>query len=99
VALLFPATGSVVPPGAVTVAVLLSVPVAPGDTVALTVYVSVPPERMLALSAMFPEPLAAQLEPAEAEHVQETPVSVPGKVSLTVAPVTWLGPLLVTVIV
>jgi hypothetical protein len=48
---------------------------------------------------MFPEPEAAQLAPGVAEHVQVMPVRPDGKVSVTVAPATSLGPALVTVIV
>jgi hypothetical protein len=99
VALLLPATGSVVPPGAVTVAVLLRVPVAPEAIVALTVKVAVPPTSSVTLLLMLPLPLAGQLDPAEALQVQATPVRLAGKVSPTVAPVATLGPLLVTVTV
>jgi hypothetical protein len=48
---------------------------------------------------MLPEPLAGQVDPAEALHVQLIPLKVAGNVSVTVAPVTLLGPLLVTVMV
>ena len=48
---------------------------------------------------MLPEPLEVQLEPIEAEHVQLTPVSTAGTMSVTVAPIASLGALLVTVIV
>jgi hypothetical protein len=89
----------VVPPGTAAVAVLLSVPVALAAMVALTVYVAVPPLSRVTLWLMFPDPLAGQLDPADALHVQLTPVRLAGKVSVTVAPVTLLGPLLVTVMV
>ena len=42
----------------------------------------------------MPEPEAVQLPPPAATHVQVTPVSVAGKVSATVAPVTAEGPAL-----
>src|SRR5262245_39457337 len=48
---------------------------------------------------MLPEPLAGQLEPADALQVHDTPVKIAGNVSVTVAAVTLFGPLLVTVIV
>jgi hypothetical protein len=48
---------------------------------------------------MLPDPLAGQLEPADAVHVHVTPLRMPGKVSVTVAPVRSSGPLLATVIV
>jgi hypothetical protein len=62
--------------------------------------VAVPPETRLTVVEMSPEPeAAAQLEPAEAVHVQVTPVSCVEKVSATAAPVTSEGPLLLTTIV
>jgi len=96
VALLFPA-GSLVPAGAVTVAVLVIVP-AP-LAVAVTVNVALPPLKRLTLAPMLPLPLAGQLEPAEAAHVQVTELSCAGKTSLTVAPTTALGPALLATIV
>src|SRR5437763_738173 len=48
---------------------------------------------------MLPAPLAVQLDPGDAAHVQLTLVSVAGKVSLTVVPGASLGPLLLAVIV
>ena len=99
VALLLPGVGSVVPDGTDTVAVLLSVPVADALTVALTVYVAVPLASRFTVSLMLPLPEAVQLEPADAVHVQVTPVKLAGIVSLTVAPVTSLGPLFVATIV
>src|SRR5882762_10612063 len=89
VALLLPA-GSLVPAGAVTVAVLLIVP-EPAVTVAVAVKVAVPPTSRLTGALMFPEPLAGQLEPADAAHVQVTLATWAGKLSVTVAPVTALG--------
>lgn len=85
--------------GELTVAVLASEPVAPASTAAVTVYVNVPPKSTVTESLMLPEPLALQLEPTDAEQVQVTPVKTAGKMSVTVAPIASLGPLLVTVIV
>jgi hypothetical protein len=97
VALLFPA-GSLVPTGAATVAVFAIVPVALAEMVPVAVKVTVPPLSTFTLAARSPLPLAAgQAEPALAEQVQVTPVSVAGKMSVTVAPVTALGPALPTV--
>ena len=99
VALLLPGVGSVVPDGTATVAVLLSEPVADALTVALTVYVAVPLANRFTVSLMLPLPDALQLEPEDAVHVQVTLVRLAGIVSLTVAPVTSLGPLFVATIV
>src|SRR5437016_5569800 len=96
VAELFPA-GSFTPAGAVTVATLVSVPVP--VTVAVAVKVAVPPTSRLMLAFRLPLPLAGQLDPADAAHVQVTPVSWAGNASLTVAPVTALGPALLATIV
>src|SRR3954447_22197503 len=98
VSLLLPAA-SVTPAGALTVAVLDSVPVAEEATVPLTVNVAVPPERRLTEAAMLPVPEAGQDEPLEAVQVQAAPVKAAGKVSATEAPTTSEGPLLVTTIV
>src|SRR6267378_2561089 len=91
VALLLPA-GSLVPAGAVTVAVFVIVPVP--VTVAVAVNVAVPPLSRLTLAFRLPLPLAGQLEPAEAAHVHVTLATWAGKLSLTVAPTTALGPAL-----
>jgi len=49
---------------------------------------------------MLPVPLGEpQLEPAEAVQVHEAFVKIAGKLSATAAPVTALGPALLTVIV
>src|SRR5215467_11425090 len=98
-ALLLPGVVSVTPPGTVTVAVLAIEPVALPATVALTVKVAVPPLSRFTLAEMFPLPLAGQLEPALATQVQLPMVNPVGAVSVTVAPVTALGPLLVATIV
>ena len=96
-ALLFPA-GSLVPAGAVTVAVFVIVP-EPAVTVAVAVNVAVPPLSRLMLALTSPLPLAGQVEPAEATQVHVTPETCAGKTSLTVAPVTALGPALLATIV
>ena len=68
VAVLFPGSGSVVPAGAVTVAVFASVPVAPGAMFAVSVNVAVPPGASVTVVLMLPVPLgAAQLDPGLAD--------------------------------
>src|SRR5262249_11767025 len=99
VALLLPGTGSVLPPGTAALAGLLSVAVALEGVLAFTVDVAGPPTSRLVGSVMLPEPLAPHDEPADAAHVHVTPVRLAGNVSVTVAPVMALGPLLVTVMV
>src|SRR2546429_4747132 len=96
VAELFPA-GSLVPAGAVTLAVLPIVPVP--VTVAVTVNVAVPPLVRSTSAFTLPLPLAGQAEPTEATHVHVGLVSCAGKTSLTVAPTTALGPALLATIV
>ena len=59
---------------------------------AVTVNVADPPLKRFTAAAMLPAPLAGQLEPAVAEQVQVAAVSCGGNTSLTVAPVTALGP-------
>ena len=51
------------------------------------------------MSEMLPLPAAVHVPPPAATHVQVTPVSVAGKVSATVAPVTADGPTFRAVIV
>ncbi len=51
------------------------------------------------MSAMLPEPEAVQLPPPAAAQVQVTLVSVAGKLSATVAPVTAEGPTFVATMV
>src|SRR5204862_320052 len=98
VAELLPGVGSVTPAGAVTVEVLLRVPVAAAEIVQLAVYVTLPPEGRLAESLMLPEPEAVQVPPPAPTQVQ-VQVSDAGKVSATVAPVALLGPALLEVMV
>jgi hypothetical protein len=96
VALLFPGA-SVTPTGAVIVAVFVIVPVP--VAVAVTVKVAVPPLRSSTEALMSPVPLAGQTEPALAEQVHVAPESSAGITSVTVAPVTALGPALLATIV
>src|SRR5882762_4337159 len=96
VAELFPA-GSFTPAGAVTVATLMIVPVP--MTVAVAVKVAVPPASRLTAALILPLPLAGQLDPADAAHVHVTPLSWAGKLSVTVAAATALGPALLATIV
>src|SRR5438876_961471 len=96
VAVLFPA-GSLVPAGAVTVAVLLIVP--DPLAVAVTVNVAVPPLVRSTSAFTLPLPLAGQAEPTEATHVHVGLVRCPANTSLTVAPTTALGPALLATIV
>src|SRR2546427_779315 len=96
VALLFPA-GSFTPAGAVTVATLVIVPVP--VTVAVAVNVAVPPASRSTAALRLPLPLAGQLEPADAAHVQVTPETWAGKLSVTVAPLATSGPALLATIV
>ncbi len=83
-----------------TVAVLTSDPLALLTTVAFTLKVAILPGRRLTVVLMLPAPLGlAQLPPAVAVHVQRTLVSFTGMLSVTVAPITVLGPVLRTVMV
>lgn len=76
--------GSFVPLGAVTVAVLVTVPVAVLATVVLTINVAVPPGNKFTVVSMFTVPLGcAQLEPAEAVQVHDPMTRLAGNMSLT----------------
>src|SRR6266576_449786 len=77
-ALLFPA-GSLVPAGAVTVAVFVIVPEL-AVTVAVAVNVAVPPLSRLMLALRLPLPLAGQLDPADTTHVHVTLATWAGKI-------------------
>src|SRR5438132_616515 len=91
---------SVTPAGAVTVAVLVNVPPAVGETVPLRTKVAVPPLARLTVVLIDPEPLAApQLDPADGTQFQVAPVISAGTLSVTVAPVTGTAPLLLTTMV
>ena len=92
--------GSATPLGRATDAVLVNVPVAELEVCAVKLKVAVPFTARLTVALMLPLPLGApQLEPADAVQVQVAPLSVPGKTSVTVAPVTAIGPLFVTTMV
>src|SRR5436305_1920544 len=100
VAVLLPGVGSVTPAGTATVAVFDNVPDAPAVSVALTVYVIVLPAGIVTVSLMLPLPLALKpVAPPLAVAVQVCVASAAGNVSVMVAPVTLLGPLLVATIV
>src|SRR3954463_16593360 len=98
VAELLPGVGSVTPAGAVTVAVLLTVPVAAAEMGQLAGEVTLPPAGRLTLPLMLPEPDAVQVPPPAPTQVQ-VQVSDAGKVSATVAAVALLGPALEAVMV
>jgi hypothetical protein len=99
VALLLPGAGSGTAPGGVTVAVLTSEPVAVGNTDDVTVNVAVEPGARLTVVLIPPLPLgAAQLPPAEAAQVHVAAPNFEERGSVTVAPLTALGPLFLTVI-
>ena len=98
VALLLPAFVSIAPPGAATIAVLVSVPVAAPEIFAATVYVTEPPAGTLTVSLIFPLPLAVQVPPPAPTHVH-VPVKIAGNISDTVDPEALLGPEFATVMV
>jgi len=89
---------SVTPPGAVTVAVLVSAPDAEADMVQLAAYVELPPEGRFTRSLMLQLPEAVHVPPPAPEQVQ-VQVSDAGNVLATVVPVALLGPALLAVIV
>jgi len=92
--------GSATPLGKATEAVFPSVPVAVLATCAVKLKVAVPPTARLTVALIFPlPPGTAQLEPAEAVQVQVALLNAAGKLSVMVAPVTAMGPLLVTTMV
>src|SRR5438445_715933 len=99
VALLLPGVGSVTPIGAAMVAVLALGPLALSPTRRSSVLVAVPPLTRLTEAERLPLPLAGQLDPAEAAQVQAPTVRLAGAVSVTVAALTALGPLLVATMV
>jgi hypothetical protein len=70
-----------------------------GATRPPTLNVAVPLAARLTVVAIDPDPEVTQVEPALATHVHVTPVSAAGTTSVTDAPATSLGPLLVTTIV
>ncbi len=81
-------------------AVLARLPVAAAPMLATTVNVAVLPTGRLTVSLMLPLPLAVKPDALPvATAVQVALVDRSRQVSVTVAPVTLLGPLLVTTIV
>ena len=98
VALLLPGVGSVTPPGAVTVAVLINDPVADGEMLQLAVYVTLPPLGRPTVLLILPDPDAVQVPPPDPAHVQEQ-VRDAGNASATVEPGALLGPAFDAVIV
>ena len=100
VPLLLAVLASVNPLGTVTVAELSTSPLKVETAVTVTVKVAVPPGNSETVVSMLSEPEAAAiLEPLLAVAVQVTPVRPAGIASWTAAPVTALGPALLTVIV
>src|SRR5262245_24896418 len=95
VAELFPELGSLVPPGAVTVAVFTRSPLAAGFSVTTMVYVAVPPTGRSTVSLTLPATgPAVQVAPPAATQVQLALATCGSVVtgSATVAPITALGP-------
>jgi hypothetical protein len=93
VALLFAVFESVMPDGAVIVAVFTRFPVADDLIVAVAVYVRLPPLGKSIVPLRLPVPLpAGQFAPPADAHDQETPVIAAGNESAIVAPVTLDGP-------
>lgn len=83
-----------------TLAVLVTAAVASAGKVAVNVYVATPPLARFTVELMLPVPDAVpQVDPLDAVQVHETLVKILGTLSVTGAPVTGLGPSLVTVIV
>ena len=90
---------SVTPDGTDTPAVFVSVPVAEGSIVPLTVNVAVPPTGRSTVVAMSPEPAASlHVAPPASRQVQVTAERSAGIVSSTAAPATFDGPSLPTTI-
>src|SRR4030095_3454571 len=91
VALLLPGVGSVTPPGAVTVAVLINDPVADAEMLQLAVYVTLPPLGRPTELLILPDPDAAAVPPPDTHKVNEQ-VKAAGNVSATVEAGALLGP-------
>lgn len=97
---LFAGLGSATPFGNATVAVFVRIPVAVLAVNAVRLKVAVPLTVKLTVVLMLPFPAGVpQLEPAEAVQVHVALLSEAGNISVTVAPVTAIGPLLVTTMV
>ena len=89
---LFVAVGSTRPDGGAIDAVLATLPVALGSTVAVSVYVAVAPEGRVTVSLIEPEPEDVQVAPPAPTQVQVAFVSSLDRASVTVAPVAVDGP-------
>src|SRR5438309_1058860 len=77
---LFDRSGSTMPEGGATLAVLLSVPVADASIVAVAMNVTLPLGARSTVVSMSPLPLGeAQLDPTDAVHVQVAPDRASGK--------------------
>ena len=96
----FVSTGAPEPLGPATVAVLESVPVNDGDSVAVIANVAMSPRSRFTVVLMLPVPVpAAHVDPVEGVQVHEMPVRPAGNVSVTeiaAVPVRGNGPLFVT---
>ena len=98
VALLFVRSGSVVPAGTATAAVLTNDPLAEELIVASTVKMKEPPTGRFTEASILPVPEAGPA-PFPAPAPVQLAVSAAGKTSVTVAPVTGLGPKFLMVMV
>ncbi len=99
VAVLLDVSGSSAPDGAATVPVLTSRPAAFAASRPVTVNVASSPASSVTVVARLPVPDgAAQLDPGSAVQVHDGATSATGNRSVTAAPVTGLGPRLVTTI-
>src|SRR6476469_9103189 len=102
VAVLSAGVGSITPAGGVIVAVLLSVPVAEGSIWTVKVKVTLALTGRLTVVARAPVPLAGPVTvppPLLSVAVQVTAVTPAGRGSATLAPLTALGPALLTTMV
>src|SRR5262249_24709245 len=102
VSLLLPGVGSVTPAGGGPWAVLFRVPVAEGSIWTVKVKVTVALTGRSTVVARPPVPLLGPVTlppPLLAVNVQLAPVTPAGRGSETLAPVTALGPLLLTMMV
>ena len=95
------AGSSIVPGGAVTVAVFESTPVKAAAIVPVTVKVADPPEGRSTVVLMSPlvGPALSQLPAPEATHVHDALVNAAGNTSVTAASTTDDGPEFTTVMV
>ncbi len=98
-AVLFDSSGSGMPAGGATVTVFVMSPNASERTGAVTVNVAVPPLSRFTRASMVPLPEAGPLDPALYVAVHVGLENSAGITSTTRAPVTAVGPSLVTTIV